>query len=404
MTSIKADIVLDPQATGNSTGTVNEPSLASSGRRILVAGNWFASRSTDGGASWTFMSPFTEFPSPGADLCCDQVVHYSRTHRLWIWFLQYRPAGSANTVRLAVSRTGASGTWTWWDTTSTDIDATWTDLWFDYPDMAQTDDHLFMSFNLYSVGNDTWTRAVVLRFPLADMTARGALSRQSWSTDQVGSLRFVRGAEDTMWFAGHALDNSAIEVFAWDDDDENVDAFSVPIGAWNEGSYSSQGPDGIEWLARCDGRITAGWIVEGRLGFAWTANADATHSEPYIRVVRIDGVTLDVVDEPDLWSSTAAWAYPSVSPNRRGDLGMTAFTGGPTHPAHMVGSFRETDAQWAMATVATSSHGPARKAWGDYVDIQADPRRKTYWMASGFVLDGGSQRHNVRPHVVTFGP
>lgn len=35
---------------------------------------------------------------------------------------------------------------------------------------------------------------------------------------------------------------------------------------------------------------------------------------------------------------------------------------------------------WQMALGDASSHQPHARAWGDYLDIQPDPRRKTYWM------------------------
>ena len=41
-------------------------------------------------------------------------------------------------------------------------------MWFDYPDMAASAKHLFVSFNQYD-GNDRWKRAVVIRWPLAEL-------------------------------------------------------------------------------------------------------------------------------------------------------------------------------------------------------------------------------------------
>ncbi len=329
---------------------------------------------------------------------------YVRSHRLWVWLLQYQPQGSGNIVRLAVSSTSAPGTWTWRDTAPVDVTPTWDGWWFDYPDMYASNDHLLLSFNLYGVNDNRWKRACVLRFPLDDLKARDSLTRAAWSTDQVGSLRFARGSSDTAWFASHAVFGAVVELFSWRDDSTSVDRRAVGVGDWNDSDYRSRLPSGSNWLARADGRITACWLVDGVLGVAWNAGADADHDHPFIRCSRIDLASSSLVDEPDLWSSDRAWAYPAAGLNERGDVGISAFAGGAAVPiTHAVGHL-DRDAVWRMRAVAESTHDPANEAWGDYLDIQADPTRRTYWMATGFTLQGGSARSDIVPHTVTFAP
>ena len=81
-------------ATGGNTSTVGEPSVGASDRHVFVTGNWYASRSTDSGATWTHVDPFTALPSAAGGFCCDQVVLYVPSRRIWIWILQYRQAGA----------------------------------------------------------------------------------------------------------------------------------------------------------------------------------------------------------------------------------------------------------------------------------------------------------------------
>ncbi len=403
MTRIIDVTTLDDAATSSQTGTVGEPSLALSGKRMMMSGNWYASRSTDGGESWTPIDPFTHFPAAGGGFCCDQIVHYSSSRRLWVWLLQYAEVGGENVVRIAVSSTGAPGTWTYWDITPTDVDPSWSGEWFDYPDLAESDDRLWISFNMFD-RFDRWRRAVVFSFPLDDLRARGELTRRTWSTTDAGSLRFTQGADDTMWFASHAADNRRLLIYSWPDDAATVTEWSVPIRPWNEGGYSSLGPGNGEWLARVDGRITGAWHRDGEIGFAWTASPEAGRPHPYIRAARIDTATMRLTDEPDLWSRNGAYAYPAACPNQRGDIGMSAFFGGPTHPAHVVAHLDERTRTWQAAITKTSTHAPSLGKWGDYVSIRPDPTRRTYWVASGFVLTGGNDRRNVDPLVATFAP
>ena len=228
-------------------------------------------------------------------------------------------------MRIAVSRTGAPGTWSWRDLRPVDVNAAWADVWFDYPDLAESDDHLFVSTNVYDAA-DEWVAAVVVRYPTADLAAGGPVTRRTWTTTTYGSLRFAHGAGDTMWFAAQTSDTDVLRVFAWPDAETQVSGASVAVGPWSDGPYSSRGPGGAEWLARMDSRITGGFraTADGRslLGFAWTAAPRAGRPHPYVRVVRIDESTLRVHDEPDLWSANGAWAYPATAPNRRGRIGM----------------------------------------------------------------------------------
>lgn len=395
-------LVLGDAATGEQTGTVGEPTVDTSGRRMMMTGNWFASRSTDGGASWQVQDPFTSFPSAAGGFCCDQVVLYDRHTQRWVWYLQYiTDESGSNVARVAVSPTGAPGTWSWWDIAPGDQDPAWSQFWFDYPDLATSGEHLFISTNIFD-RTDRWQGATVLRIPLAALAQDQELAPEVFSTTEVGSLRFTTGAEGTMVFAGHTADNAGLHVFSWPDDQSTVSEATVQVSPWQEGPYTSKGPGGAEWLARVDGRITGAWHSDGVLGFAWTAGSTPGRPHPHIRVARLDAATLALIDEPDLWSPSGAWAYPATCPNGRGDVGMTAFWGGPTHPAHAVG--RLSAEGWEMKVAATSTHGPLQGTWGDYLSVRPDPRRTTYWVASGYVLTGGQDRRNVEPQVVVFGP
>ena len=83
---------------------------------VMMTGNWFASTSTDAGANWTFLDPFTRFPASAGGFCCDQIVLYNPRHRIWIWLLQYiSTANGDNIFRLAVCREAEFGSWYYWD-------------------------------------------------------------------------------------------------------------------------------------------------------------------------------------------------------------------------------------------------------------------------------------------------
>ncbi len=348
MTRLLSNTPLGDEATGVQTGTVGEPSIAAN--------------------------------------TSDQVVY--RVGRLWVWLLQYIEQGGANILRIAVSRTGLSGSWRWWDLAPSDLDPSWTGVWFDYPDVGLTDEHLWLTSNVFDT-QDRWVRAVIVRHPIAALGHSGPLPRQHWSTTAAGSLRCVAGAQDTMWFGSTDSWSWAVRVFAWPDASTSVTEWSVPVSPWARRGIDSNSPGGAPWLSRCDDRVTGAWRADGRLGFLWTSGPIGSRPQPFVRAVTLDEASLQVVDEPDLWSNVGAWAYPAAAPNNRGDVGMVACYGGPTHPMMAVGALSERD-------------GGGK--WGDYLTIRPDPRTRTGWVAAGYTLQGGSDRRNVEPRVVRFIP
>ena len=119
MASVRLDknISLPDSATGIQTLTENEPTAASFLDTVFVTGNLFASHSSDGGANWTFIDPFTAFPAAAGGFCCDQMMLHERSRNLWLWVLQYRTdANGSNIFRLAVSTSGgAPGSFSFYD-------------------------------------------------------------------------------------------------------------------------------------------------------------------------------------------------------------------------------------------------------------------------------------------------
>ena len=136
--SIISNMALDDAATNDDTSTVGEPSVATNGARVFVTGNWYASRSGDDGATWTWVDPVNTTPGAAGGFCCDQLALYDSARAIWIWIIQYRQAGASNVFRIAVTRDAnfPAGGWYWWDIAPSTLDGTWGNLWFDYPDGA----------------------------------------------------------------------------------------------------------------------------------------------------------------------------------------------------------------------------------------------------------------------------
>jgi hypothetical protein len=395
------NIGLGTATTAGVTSTIDEPTAAVNQSQLMMTGNWFAATSVNGGANWVHVDPFTLFPAAVGGFCCDQTVLYNPGHQIWVWLLQYSPTATGhNLFRLAVSRAASFGSWYYWDFSPTNLNATWTTMEFDYPDMAFSNNNLFVTINGY-VAN-AWQRAFVFRFPLATLAAGTSLGYNWWTTTSNGSLRLTQGAGATMHFGSHNS-LSQIRVFDWPDASTSLSWVDVNVRSWSGGPYSSGPvPGGVNWLGRVDSRITGAGVGAGQIGFMWTASPDANHPFPYIRVVRINETTKALVDEPDIWSSRGAWAYPGAAPNSAGQIGVSAFYGGGTnhHPGHVVGV--RTATAWDTVLTATSTNDPATPAWGDYLSCLMHSPTTAHWVASGYTMQGGTSRTNVVPRYVEF--
>lgn len=394
------NIGLGDPATSTQTSTINEPTAAASGRNAFVTGNWFASQSTDGGANWSLVNPFTRFPSAAGGFCCDQVVLYEPSRDIWIWILQYVRSGGSNIFRVAVCRGNNFGAWYYWDFTPTALNASFTDMWFDYPDAAVSSNHLYITFNAFNSGNN-FLRAFVFKLPLNALRDATTLSYTWWSTTGHGSLRLTQGATGSMFFASHN-GGRQLRVFGWPDGSNSIGTIDVTVSPWSAGPYSAPGPGGAEWLSRIDSRITGAWVTGTRAGFLWTAAAQTGRPLPYVKGAVVDTTTRNLVEQPDIWNQSSAFAYPAACPNAAGVIGVSLFFGGGSrHPSHVVG-FRDGP-DWRLVITRTGTHGPPGGAWGDYLSCRRYAPTSSEWVASGFTLQGGTARQNVEPRYVHYG-
>ncbi|MFD5880991.1 hypothetical protein NRK68_09145 [Streptomyces yangpuensis] len=403
--SLIQNIGLVDQATGQRTSTINETTVATANSNIFVTGNWFASSSTTNGKSWTQVDPFTLLPPAADGFCCDQVTLYEPVRDIWIWILQYLAVpGGNNVFRVAVAPGATPSTWHWWDISPRDVNPAWTDRWFDYPDAAVSSNHLYLTFNLFdhTEPRNRWRAAVAFKMPLDLLRAGADLTHQSFTTTSVGSLRLTQGASDSMFFAGHTT-GTKLRIHGWPDSSNTVGSFDVQPGPWSAGPYVSRGPDGANWLGRpVDPRITGGWITGTRAGFLWTAGPRPERPVPYVKAAVVDVTTQLMVEEPDIWNTESAFAYPAACPNAAGVVGVSLMIGGgPRHPSHVVG-FRD-GGEWRLTVARAGTDGPPDEAWGDYLSCRRHHPNTSEWVASGYTLQGGTTRRHIEPQYVHFG-
>jgi hypothetical protein len=402
--AIFRNVALPSTATTGQTSTVDEPSLGNDGTQIFYTGNWYAARSLNNAATWTYVNPFTTLPAADGGFCCDQTVIYDPSRDLTIWLLQYVKRNNTNTLRIAVKRGAGGAVYDYfYDLKPGNVNSAWAAEWFDYNSAALSNNFLYVTTNSFDGATNQFRRSVVFRISLDLLAAGSAMSYNHFSTTANGSLRCTLGAREIMYFGSHN-GGASIRLFTWPESSTSITTNDIAVTPWVGGVYSAPGPDGNNWLIRTDGRITGAWLSRGIAGFAWTANRQAGRPFPYARIVRINTVTKAVVDQPDIWSGTFAYAYPDFCANDAGDVGLTLFRGGgPIFPSHVVGVRNEATNAWQLADSRAGTNGPADTKWGDYLTCRRHSPDGFTFIASGYTLQGGSDRSKIEPRYVHFG-
>jgi len=415
-------------APGGFVSNVNEPNVGSQGDGIFTTHNWYSEVSTNNGGSFSFISPFSTFPSSpaafSAGFCCDQRVAQDSSRNLVFWLLQYIKNGttstSTNGIRLAVAHGQAglaSNSWSYYDFTPAMFGLP-AGTWFDFPHLQASASFLYFTTNIFTTTSDSYYGALVVRVSLAQLDSGAAVTPNFLAVvGSYGSIAPVNGAaaegsrpgKTTMYFA--SVDSStSIRVLTWPEATTTIAVSSVSgLATSTFSTFVCPGPDGLDPCTRANVRVQTGWITNTELGFMWnSAQSGAARPYPYVRTVILNPSTLAVISQPDIFSATNAWLYPALSVNERGHLaGTLDHLGGnifPTMTALVRDDFSAdpVTSGWEVYTVAASNSGSAGR-YGDYNGTTPHEKYPTTWLAAGHVQIGGSGNGNSVTHNYWFG-
>jgi hypothetical protein len=390
---------------------VDEPSTAANGRVVIYTRNWYAAMSSDGGQTFQFIDPVTAFKASdpeNSSFCCDQVVHYIPRIDTFVWLLQYGNAEQSDNIqRLAFAKTAdvIQGRWRLFDITTDMLGVS--GAFLDFPDLAVGDNALYVTTNIFP-GGDAAGSAVV-RIPL-DGIDSGHVTATRFVSMDFQSFRVAQNCAATAFFAAHD-DTSTLAVFSWDEGQAAPTPKSVAVARWIGGSgYQSRTPDGHRWLDRADPRITGATLANNELWFAWSVDSGSNQRpRPFIQIARIDARSLTILDNINVFDPNSAAAYPALSTNADGEVGISYMIGGGTRfPTHVVGIVTGTRRD---VIVAAGDRGPlddpttGKGEWGDYLTVRRMYPNENLFVATGYTLKGpgdGSNR-DATPRFVVFG-
>lgn len=425
---------------GRSTSTTAEPEVATDGRNALLTWNWLAAVSRDGGRSFEYVNPATNFPSVNGGFCCDQRAFFVERQGIWLWELQYSSDDAGNnTVRLAWADADgfAANRWRFVDWTAQDLGFP-DGVMLDQTKMAMSDDAVFLSINAFVDATGRFTGAVVIRVPLSSLTSGGAVAASCFRPTQSDTGRDLfglipaRGATDTMYLLGH-VNVATLAVYRWRDGQAGPDVRYVTdytddgevIKYPQAERYSclrAQAAPETDWCLRPstdgrpgnDARPTTAWLANGRLGVAWNASQEGTTTPfPFVWVVVLDPSRLDscttgdcVVGYPHILSRTFAIQYAAIAENQDGVLGAVALMGGGDRTLRCTVLTR-LDAMraggWQFIEAGASNADLPRPKSGDYLGITPDAPGSRSWLGTCMSYQASGADGEMQVHVARFG-
>lgn len=385
--------------TSNFSGTPPDMNAARGSNVALLTYNSRVQLTTDGASNWNERNPTTIFPSgPATDsngnqldrgFCCDQVVQYVPKIDRFIWLMQFCGTGPGsclngiNKLRIASASpqdiiNSNFTAWTYWDLSSATFNLGNTTM--DYPDMSVGDNFLYLSSDAVASG------LFVVRVPLSEI--------QNSQTIHMG---YTNPADGLVPRGGHISQNTGNEVFwAGHNSDSQMRIFSMKegdnqyfwrdrdINSWNRGAITSIAPGNVDWLSfGFPGNAVLGITRRNNneVWFAWSAKPGNGFQNTHVQVVEMNVTNYSVISQWQIWNNDYAFAYPSLSTNDSGEVGISLAWGGKNnfgnHAVGILGDFIVWYPELSDAAITR---------WGDYVSVRRNAPNGRLWDASGYAV------------------
>jgi hypothetical protein len=375
---------LNAEAAANST--LAEPAAINNRNQVLYAGNFsHLERSTNHGVSYTALA----IPAGPADApisCCDNDMAIDETTRTGFHSYLYINAAQTNgAVRIFVKSPANLGT----TLCSYLIDPAGAanNILPDYPHIAVSNLNVYLTINAIGTGGNF---ARIYRFNKNSMRNCLTTSTQTFTqnTGAIGQRVWVPAGggypqSRMMWVQNES--STSMRVFNWN----QVDAAPTSVVRAVSSSVFAN-PDCRGGIGNFDfiERSTATSIAGFRTRCTMASGVDQAtpvltcynHSAPkagrphaFLRGTTFRISDRVLISQPDIFSNTACWGYPSMASNTRGNLGMALAYGGRTGGAGaavrgvvLLRTLSGTSSVFASAGVANRSDG----RYGDYVTTE----------------------------------
>jgi len=388
--SITRNVLVSPTfPAGVEPDQVLEPTVAVKGNFVFYTANHFAAISTDGGQTFTYVSPRQVFNGTGYTFCCDQVVQYVPQIDMIVWSLQANNY-DAQLILYATPENARNNNWRKILFEPSDLNVPRADL--DFTDMSFGNNMLYWSTNVFGavIDNEVVDKSVVVRIPLEGLRTGNPQPRASirrWG------VRLAQNTGDAGYFAAH-FDTSTLIVYRWEEMAADPTWKEVTVPSWSHVPLATWG----NVRSRVIGATRAG----NDLWFTWNADERTPdRPEKYAQVARVNTQNLTLLDSPDLWNNDFRIGLPALTTNSlTNEVGVSYILGRKHH--HAVGILTGTR---VFFTTAEGGFDAVGSRWGDYLSIRqqysdaANPQPTGLFAATGYTLTSNSV---VQPRFILF--
>lgn len=387
------------------------------GVRMFFTGNWFAANSIDKGRNWKYLSPFTDFP----DFCCNQASLYDQSRDIYFWLRTgNKDTNGENEFKLSVEANYpfTSSYWTYTFAPS-DTNPAWTNQYWNAPHMQLGADFLYIAWNLFNQSN-LWVNTVILRLPLDALAAGSGFGYNYYAQADWFTFMPVSGAQHAMYFASNwdmaGAPFDSMRIWRWYEDSGSLSVWTKTVPTWTPSPRGSMHCGTPNWLGRADMRlltaaryeINSDGVSEPRqtgkkvLGWWWNVAEGGGFSYPYIEGAAFyeDTMTLlpGLLGRPYVFSTGTCFAYPSLAPDNRGDLGgiinySNTTNGKPVVAITLADDYYHAPPGWFVYTAVGSGAGPSDNSWGNFNTAHAYQSGST-WIAGTHYIPSNSNCTN----------
>jgi hypothetical protein len=407
---------------GGRASEVSEPSAVSEGRHVMMAGNWYRSRSSDGGTTWTNI-PIGAGPTEAPNFCCDIDTVYDQARGVTLQSLLYGrnfdadPKIDNGVVRIVVRRQmdlGDNCVYT------IDPDGATNDVVPDFPHIALSNNSLYLATN--DIKNSGGQTARMYRYNLDEIadcasTTGGVFSLPSSTLGQ-RVFRPVDGATTAMYWGAlvGSTSSTTLRVYKWPEGSSTITSVDVTLGETsNFGDTDCRGgTNNTDWWDPLTASIT-GFELVGAVGgntlqFLWDVKGGGSHTQGHIHGVKLRAEpsiakTANVL----IQNGNFCLGFPAIASNERGDFGLSLSAGGKSGgagPAIRSWAGLDDDLDGGttdFVTVRTGTHNPAGGRFGDYSTVHQSEPCDQFFSATNYIFRNGGGATNVDALYITFG-
>ena len=404
---------------GCGESTVNEPSAANSGARVVETSNWNIAYTLNGGAGtpvWKNQNPYAL--SPG--YCCDTQVVYDKARDVFILLLlDYAGEGaSTNGLTLSISRglfpsTGPA--WCTYKFTGGNFGEGSTDT-LDFAKIALSNNDLFLTWNDYPP-NSGWVASGLARLPLDALASCAGFGYTylTRNTEFTFALAQQPSAHDQFywvsnWMTDGTVNGQNMRIFQWADNSGTYFFNTIGINAYTFGTAACGSPN---WCGRLDPRYESVVITPAEfraqangafagdqiLEVATTAGPSSfSNGNNYVVYNYFKLNSLAYIGNDQTYNTGETFAYPGCAVNEKGYVGC-ALSQGLNAPGGIVilqDNFNPTQ-PWGYNFVVGGISGAT--AWGDYNETNpwspgSGPFQTVLWNVNG---------STVQPYYIVWG-